>query len=235
MKTMTPAPPAADSPLAVLVSGGLDSAILLAESLATHAAVHPLYVRFGLAWEPAELRVLRRFLEAVAAPSLRPLVVLEQPVADLYGRHWSITGGSVPGADTPDQAVYLPGRNILLLAKAMLWCHLHEVHALALAPLECNPFADATPAFFTAFEAAVNQAVQGRVRVCLPYRQLSKTDVLQRGRAFPLRWTLSCIRPVDTPAGVRHCGHCNKCAERRKGFRTAGLPDPTDYAGDDNV
>jgi 7-cyano-7-deazaguanine synthase len=235
MKEMTPAPPAADSSLAVLVSGGLDSAILLAESLASHAAVHPLYVRFGLAWEPAELRTLRRFLEAVATPSLRPLTVLEQPVADLYGRHWSITGQGVPGADTPDEAVYLPGRNVLLLSKAMLWCHLHGVPAVALAPLECNPFPDATPLFFAAFEAAVNQAVGGRVRVLQPYQHLSKTEVLHRGRAFPLRWTLSCIRPVNEAATVRHCGRCNKCAERRKGFLAAGLPDPTDYAGDDHV
>jgi 7-cyano-7-deazaguanine synthase len=232
---MRPAPIAADSSLAVLVSGGLDSSILLAESLATHAAVHPLYVRFGLLWEAAELRTLRRFLEAVAGPSLRPLTVLEQPVADLYGSHWSITGQGVPGADTPDEAVYLPGRNVLLLAKAMLWCHLNTVPSVALAALERNPFPDATPAFFAAFAAAVNQAVTGHVKVLQPYLQLGKTAVVKCGRAFPLRWTLSCLRPVDTAAGVRHCGRCNKCAERRKGFHEAGLIDPTDYAGDDHV
>src|SRR5262249_14722660 len=103
-----PPPPSA---LAVLVSGGLDSAILLGEALRDHAAVHPLYVRNGLFWEPAELRHLRRFLEAVAGPALRPLTVLEMPVADLYGDHWSVTSRGVPGADTPDDAVFLPGRN----------------------------------------------------------------------------------------------------------------------------
>jgi 7-cyano-7-deazaguanine synthase len=235
MKEMRFAPPDADSSLAVLVSGGLDSSILLAESVATRAAVHPLYVRFGLAWETAELRTLRRFLEAVAGPSLRPLTVLEQPVADVYGSHWSITGRGVPGANTPDEAVYLPGRNVLLLAKAMLWCHVNGVPALALAPLECNPFPDATPTFFAAFAAAVNQAVAGRVRVLQPYLHLGKTAVLQRGRSFPLRWTVSCLRPVESAAGVRHCGRCNKCAERHRGFHDAGLIDPTEYAGDDHV
>src|SRR5207302_1661103 len=112
---------------------------------------------------------LHRFLAAAAAPALKPLHVLAMPVADLYGAHWGLTGAGVPGADTPDEAVYLPGRNVLLLAKALLWCHLRGVPALALAPLEANPFPDATPAFFAAFAAAVNQAVGGGVSVRLPY------------------------------------------------------------------
>src|SRR5262245_10116485 len=115
------------SALAVLVSGGLDSAILVAESLDSHPAVHPLYVRFGRAWEAAELAHLRRFLEAIATPALRPLVILDMPVGDLYGRHWSITGEGVPAAGTPDELVFLPGRNVLFLSKALLWCHLHGV------------------------------------------------------------------------------------------------------------
>jgi 7-cyano-7-deazaguanine synthase len=212
-------------PLAVLVSGGLDSAILLAEASRNHPAVHPLYVRFGLAWEEVELAHLRRFAEAVAAPALRPVVVLEMPVRDLYGAHWSVTGEQVPGADTPDEAVFLPGRNVLLLAKAMLWCHLRGVPEVAMAPLESNPFPDATPAFFRDFAGVVNRAVEGGVRVVCPYAGLHKTDVLRRGVAWPLEHTFSCIRPIDG----RHCGGCNKCAERRKGFADAGLPDPTEY------
>src|SRR5437762_3243792 len=91
--------------LAVLVSGGLDSAILLAEACRHAQAVHPLYVRFGLAWEEAELAHLRRFLDAITCPSLGSLVVLDMPVRDVYGSHWSLTGEGVPGADTPDEAV----------------------------------------------------------------------------------------------------------------------------------
>ena len=216
---------ATDGPLAVLVSGGLDSAVLLGEALAARPAVTPLYVRTGSAWESVETVYLRRFLDALQRPALKPLVTLDQPVADLYGPHWSVTGENVPDAETPDEAVFLPGRNVLLLAKALLWCHLNGVPELALAPLAANPFPDATPAFFTAFQDAVNWAVGGRVSVRWPYLHLKKAEVIRRGRGLPLQHTFSCIRPV---AG-RHCGACNKCAERRRAFADAGVPDPTDY------
>jgi 7-cyano-7-deazaguanine synthase len=210
---------------AVLVSGGLDSAILLGEALRSPGPIQPLYVHCGLFWEPVELEHLGRFLDAVHTPSLRALHVLEMPVRDLYPDHWSLSGKNVPGADTPDEAVFLPGRNVLLLAKTMLWCHLHGVREVSMAPLESNPFPDATPAFFAAFEAVVNQAVKGKVRVRQPYLGLHKVDVMRRGRELPLHLTFSCIRPV----GGKHCGACNKCAERRKAFRDAGLSDRTRY------
>src|SRR5947208_609273 len=116
-----------DSTLAVLISGGLDSAILLGDALRRQAVV-PIYVRFGLSWEAVELQYLRRFLDALAGPALKPLVTLEQPVADVYGPHWSITGNA-PLIGTPEEAVFLPGRNVLLLAKSLLWCHLNSVPA----------------------------------------------------------------------------------------------------------
>jgi 7-cyano-7-deazaguanine synthase len=216
---------AGDGPAAVLVSGGADSAILLGELLAVRPAVHPLYVRNGLHWESVELDHLRRFLAALNSPTLRPLRLLELPVADLYDRHWSITGEGVPGAETADDAVFLPGRNVLLLAKSLLWCHLNGVDELFLAPLEANPFPDATPAFFAGYAAVVNQAVGGGVRVRTPYAGRHKPEVLRAGRGLPLGLTFSCMRPV---AG-RHCGACNKCAERRRGFAEAGLTDPTEY------
>jgi 7-cyano-7-deazaguanine synthase len=214
------------APLAVLVSGGLDSAILLGEALRHRPAVQPLYVRCGLYWEPVELDHLRRYLAALATPGLRPLHVFELPVRDVYGPHWSLTGEGVPGSDTPDEAVFLPGRNVLLLAKTLVWCHLNRIAEVALAPLESNPFPDATPEFFQACAALVGGALaQGPVRVLRPYQGLHKADVLRRGRELPLQWTFSCIRPVHG----RHCGACNKCAERARGFRDAGLPDPTPY------
>jgi 7-cyano-7-deazaguanine synthase len=212
--------------VAILISGGLDSAILLGELLRDHPVVHPLYVRHGLVWDAVELQHLRRFLAALAdRPALQPLRVLEMPVADLYGAHWSLTGQEVPDADSPDAAVFLPGRNVLLLAKALLWCHLHTVPAVALAPLRSNPFPDATPHFFDGYQALVNEAVGGNVRVLRPYAGLHKTDVMRRGRGLPLELTFSCIRPVSG----RHCGRCNKCAERRRAFADAGLADATPY------
>jgi 7-cyano-7-deazaguanine synthase len=224
---MTPLSPAADSPsaLAVLVSGGPDSAVLVGEAVQSHTAVYPLYVRCGLFWETAEIDHLRRFLDAISSSALRPLTVLEMPVGDLYPGHWSLTGEGTPGADAPDEAVFLPGRNVLLLSKAMLWCRLHTVPGIAIATLASNPFPDATPEFFAAFEAVVNEAVDGRVRVAQPYLNLKKAEVLRSGRALPLELTFSCIRPRQG----RHCGACNKCAERRRAFADAGLPDRTPY------
>jgi 7-cyano-7-deazaguanine synthase len=222
-------PPMLESnqPLAVLVSGGLDSAVLLGSMLQsrTHAAVYPLYVRTGLAWEAVEQQYLRRFLAALIDPPPRSLVTLELPVTDLYGDHWSLTGQDVPGAETPDEAVYLPGRNVLLLSKALLWCHLHDVPTLALATLARNPFPDATPEFFQSFTAAVNLAVGGQMKVVAPFAGLSKADVIGKGRELPLQFTMSCLRPVDG----EHCGQCNKCAERRAAFVAAGVADPTSY------
>ncbi|HJZ97654.1 MAG TPA: 7-cyano-7-deazaguanine synthase [Candidatus Solibacter sp.] len=212
---------------AVLISGGLDSAILLGEMLREGRPVHPLYVRCGLYWEPAELGHLRRFLEAVHRPVLQPLHILEMPVADLYRDHWSITGRDVPAADSPDAAVFLPGRNVLLVGKAMLWCHLQAVPAVALANLHSNPFPDATPAFFDAYQDIVNRGIGGAVRVLRPYAGLRKLDVMQYGRDLPLEWTFSCIHPVNG----KHCGACNKCAERRRAFAEAGMVDRTEYSG----
>ncbi len=211
--------------LAVLVSGGLDSGVLLGESLRTHAAVYPLYVRSGLCWEPTELLYLRGFLETLRCPALQPLHILDLPVSDLYGKHWSITGQEVPDAASADEAVFLPGRNVLLLAKAILWCHLHQVPAVALALLGANPFPDATPQFFTAYQGVVNQAIGGKVQVLRPYAGVTKTDVLKRGRRLPLGQTFSCIHPLAD----RHCGQCNKCGERRRAFAAADLADPTEY------
>ena len=223
-------PPAAPTtPLAVLVSGGLDSAVLVAEAARVYPAVFPIYVRFGLLWEEVERHYLDRFLDAVRTPSLRPLEVLDQPVDDVYGSHWSVTGHDAPEAEAPHDADFLPGRNVLLLAKPLLWCHLKDVPEIATAPLGSNPFPDATPAFYDGFAAIVNQAVGGRVRVLRPYAALTKVDVLHRGRDLPLEQTFSCIRP----AGLLPCGRCIKCGERKKVFADAGMNDPTEYANPD--
>ncbi|HTU23961.1 MAG TPA: hypothetical protein VMF30_01100, partial [Pirellulales bacterium] len=105
-------PPA--STIGVLFSGGLDSSILIGHLLALGESVQPIYVAGGLVWESAELVAARQLLNRLAGPRLAPLVVLEMPLADLYGRHWSTDGGQTPDATTPDEAVYLPGRNPLL-------------------------------------------------------------------------------------------------------------------------
>jgi 7-cyano-7-deazaguanine synthase len=217
--TMTPS-------LAILISGGLDSAILLGDSLRHHAPVIPIYMRCGLRWEAVERGYLERYLDALRCPALQPLVVLDQPIADVYGGHWSITGRDVPDAASPDEAVFLPGRNVLLLAKSLLWCHLHKVPAVALGSLQTNPFPDATPAFFRGLQEIVNQAMQGSVEVRLPFGGMKKTAVMRLGAGLPLQHTFSCIAPVEDS----HCGRCNKCAERKHAFADAAMTDPTRYA-----
>ena len=214
----------------MLVSGGLDSAVLLAESSRRHRAVHPLYVRSGLLWEPAELAHLRDFLESTQSPSLRPLQVLEWPVADLYGDHWSVTGRRVPDDQSADEAVFLPGRNLFLLGKAVTWCHLQEVPRLALGVLGSNPFPDATDGFFERYQVLMNEALGGNVAIERPFAHLTKTELIRRGRELPLERTISCLQPV---AG-RHCGRCNKCAERRRAFAETGVADRTFYAHEPN-
>ena len=215
--------------LAVLISGGLDSAILLGDVLRLHPSVFPLYIRCGLYWEAAELDALAGYLDAVRCPALGHLAVLDQPVADLYRDHWSITGKGVPDANTADEAVYLPGRNVLLISKALLWCHLHRIPALALGSLGTNPFPDAQPSFFKSLQDVLNQSVAGHVTLRIPFAGMEKTAVMRLGAGLPLEFTFSCIHPNQGG----HCGQCNKCAERRRAFVDAGRSDLTAYANVD--
>lgn len=214
------------SPVGILMSGGLDSAILAGTLLAEGRAIQPFYVRCGLSWEPAEQAAAERFLKAIHSHKVRPAVTLELPLSDLYGEHWSITGRRVPAAETPDEAVFLPGRNALLLIKPALWCQMHGIDELALAPLAGNPFGDATDEFFESFEQMTGHLGGAALRILRPFRRLHKRQVMQLGKDLPLELTFSCINPQ----GERHCGACNKCAERRRAFQDAGLADPTDYA-----
>jgi 7-cyano-7-deazaguanine synthase len=214
-------------PHAVLTSGGVDSAILVADLARKGWAVQPLYVRFGLSWEAVEEAYLRRFLDALPTDlKPRPLVAFDLPIADLYGAHWSVSGAGVPDDTTPDSAVYLPGRNLLLLAKSSVWCALHGVESIALGTLKGNPFADSGPDFMALFGSLIQLGLEHRLEVRTPFAGLTKAQVLELGSDLPLRHTFSCIAPV---AGD-HCGRCNKCAERRQGFAEAGIEDRTSYA-----
>lgn len=213
--------------IGVAASGGLDSAILLAWLLKRGWGVQPFYVRTDVVWAAAEQRALEAFLTEIDTPLLRPLVVLEMPLSDLYGHHWSITGKEPPDATTPDEAVYLPGRNPLLLIKPALWCLMHGIERLALATLAANPFADATAGFCRQFASVLGRATGGELRLVRPFARLEKRQVMLLGRRLPLELTCSCLVPGE--AGL-HCGQCNKCAERQAAFRLAGMPDPTSYA-----
>jgi 7-cyano-7-deazaguanine synthase len=209
--------------VAVLASGGLDSAILVAELLRQERAVQPIYIRFGLTWEAVEAAHLRRFLETLPA---RGLVTLDFPIADVYGAHWSLSARDVPDAHSPDDAVYLPGRNLLLVAKAAVWCALHGISTVALGTLKGNPFSDASPTFFAGLASVVQTGLDWPFEIVTPFSELTKADVLDLGRGLALQHTFSCIHPE----GEQHCGRCNKCAERRRAFSDLSIADVTTYA-----
>jgi 7-cyano-7-deazaguanine synthase len=216
---------------AVLFSAGLDSAVLLADAR-QRGPVHPLYVSVGLAWEPAELAVATRLLATPHFSGIAPLERLAFTVTDLYApTHWAIRG-EPPAYDTPDEDVYLTGRNLVLLAKAGTWCALHRVSRLVLGPLAGNPFPDATPEFFDAMARSLSLGLDWPISIGTPFRDLHKEDVIRRGHELgvPFELTLSCMNPQVGDDEMRHCGRCSKCRERREAFSAAGVPDPTRYA-----
>ena len=194
--------------------------------MAEDAMVTPIYVRKGLAWEDAEHAALIAFVRALGNPNVKPVTTLSVPVRQIYGRHWSVTGQDVPSYDAPDGAVYLPGRNVLLLGLTAVWCSIHGVSRISIGTLGGNPFSDATPAFFESFASVLSQGLGHRILVEAPYRGGSKSQLIRTHSHLPLELSLTCI----APSGGKHCGNCNKCRERREAFVEAGVEDKTAYA-----
>jgi 7-cyano-7-deazaguanine synthase len=215
----------------VLLSGGLDSAVLLAHE-ATLGSVVPLYVKVGLAWEPFEQRMVEQLLAApVFAGRAAALQTVELTMRDVYTpAHWAVRGVP-PAYDTPDEAVYLIGRNVTLLTKAGIVAAARGDSRIALGLLAGNPFPDATPTFLEAMTRALMLGLSHALAVEAPFASMTKADVIRLGDELgvPLQHTLSCMSPVDGPLPV-HCGRCSKCRERRDAFRDATVEDPTVYA-----
>ena len=213
--------------VAVLLSGGLDSAVLVANASRT-AVVQPIYVSAGLAWEQEERALVERLLQSPPyASGVLPLAALAVDATDIYpATHWA-RRGVPPAYDTPDEDVYLPGRNVLLLSKAGVLCALRGIPRIAIGPLAGNPFPDATPAFLASMAQALSSGLAHRIDIEAPFSAMHKEDVIALGASLgvPFELTMSCMNP----AGGRHCGLCSKCRERRDGFAAAGVADPTEY------
>jgi 7-cyano-7-deazaguanine synthase len=216
----------------VLLSGGLDSAVLAAHE-AQSARVLPVYVSVGLAWEDAEVAMVTELLRTKGfADRTEPLARVEFTMRDVYPpTHWAIRGVP-PAYDTPDEDVYLTGRNLVLLTKAGVVAARNRAHRIALGPLAGNPFPDARPAFFSMMEQALSLGLDHRIEIATPFLHLEKEDVIKRGVALgvPLELTLSCMSPLLTNGLPQHCGLCSKCRERRDAFTAAGVSDPSTYA-----
>lgn len=214
--------------VAVLFSAGLDSAVLLADA-STKGPVVPIYVASGLAWESAELRAVDRLLgHAAFAANVLPAVRLTVDMRDVYpATHWAIRG-EAPAFDTPDEDVYIEGRNIVLLSKAAVFMARARLSRVLTGPLAGNPFPDASPEFFRAMASALTLGLAATIAIEAPFGHLHKEDVIRLGRRLrvPFELTLSCMQPV----GDKHCGRCSKCRERRDAFREAEVEDPTEYA-----
>lgn len=221
---------------AVLFSAGLDSAVLLADALARRGpgeTVQALHVSVGFAWEEEERAMAARlFAVPPFAGRTAPPLMLSFDMRDIFPEtHWAIRG-TPPGFDTPDEDVFLDGRNLILTSKAGVFVTRaarprHTSARLLIGTLAGNPFPDATPEFLEAQGRALSLGLDLPLTVEAPFATRHKSDVIRRGLELgvPLELTLSCMQPKD---GL-HCGRCSKCRERRDAFHEAGVPDPTVY------
>jgi 7-cyano-7-deazaguanine synthase len=222
---------------AVLFSAGLDSAVLAADALA-RGRVRPIHVAVGFAWEAEELAMAARlFAAAPFAGRIDPLVSLSFDMRDVFpASHWAVRG-EPPAFDTPDEDVYIHGRNVILASKAAVYLSRaafaettapgEKIERLLIGTLAGNPFPDATPAFFETMSRALTLGLGAPIEIAAPFAPMHKSDVIRRGLELgvPFELTLSCMQP----SGGRHCGQCSKCRERRDAFREAGVEDPTLY------
>lgn len=220
------------APAVVLLSGGLDSATVLAEAVAAGHSCHTLAVDYGQRHR-VELAAAERVSDTLGATSHRVVAV------DLR----SIGGSALTDdIDVPEAgsegipATYVPARNTLMLSLAL--GHAEVLGAcdifVGVNAVDYSGYPDCRPQFIAAFEAlarvATRAGVEGRAqRVHAPLLHRSKAEIIRRGLALGVDYalTVSCYR---ADASGRACGRCDSCRLRREGFEAAGIADPTKYA-----
>jgi 7-cyano-7-deazaguanine synthase len=226
-------------PAVVLVSGGMDSAVVLAIAREQGYAVHALSVRYGQR-HTSELDAadrVARALDAVAhktvAVDLRSIGGSALTDADIAVPEDS--DGHVIGAGIP--VTYVPARNTIMLSLALGWAEV-----LGSADLFCgvnavdySGYPDCRPEFIAAFERLANVATRAGVegagfRVHAPLLRMSKADIVREGVRLGVDFSLT-VSCYQADADGRACGHCDACRLRADGFATAGVPDPTRYRG----
>jgi 7-cyano-7-deazaguanine synthase len=221
-------------PAVALVSGGLDSATVLAIALAEGYAAQALTFDYGQRHK-VELSAARAVCKALGTTAPKVIKLNLRAI-----------GGSALTADidvpkdqpegTPGIPVtYVPARNTLFLSYALAYAEVSGAHDIFIGvnAVDYSGYPDCRPEFVAAFETLANlgtrEGVQGRpMRVHAPLIHLTKAEIIRRGAALGVDYSLthSCYDPVRDLA----CGRCDSCNLRRRGFEQAGLPDPTRYA-----
>ena len=216
----------------VLLSGGMDSAAVVAMAQEQGYAVHALSVRYGQRHTSE--------LDAAARVALA-LGVAGHKVVDVDLR--SIGGSALTAdIDVPDAggegipATYVPARNTIMLSLALGWAEVLGANDIfcGVNAVDYSGYPDCRPEFVAAFQALANLATKAGVegagiRVHAPLQYLSKAQIASEGVRLGVDFalTVSCYRADERG---RACGHCDACRLRADGFAAAGLPDPTCYA-----
>lgn len=221
-------------PAVVLLSGGLDSATVLAIAREAGYACHALSLDYGQR-HTAELAAAARLANSLGAISHR---VIRLGLGDIGGS--ALTDASIAVPETPTTGIpvtYVPARNTVMLSLALAWAEVLQARDIFIGvnAVDYSGYPDCRPEFIAAFEQLANLATRAGVegetlRVHAPLQQWSKAQIIQRGTALQIAYaqTVSCYQ---ADAEGRACGRCDACRLRREGFIAAGVPDPTRYAG----
>ncbi|MCG5534459.1 7-cyano-7-deazaguanine synthase QueC [Ectothiorhodospira mobilis] len=216
----------------VLLSGGMDSATVLALARAEGFACHCLSFRYGQRHQ-AELQAAADLAGALGAVDHR---VVDLNLA-LFGGS-ALTDEAIQVPESPGQGIpvtYVPARNTVFLSIALAWAEVLQARDLFIGvnAVDYSGYPDCRPAFIEAFETMANLAtkagVEGdRFHIRTPLMHLSKAEIIRRGTAAGVDFarTVSCYQADDQG---RACGVCDACRLRARGFAEAGLPDPTRY------
>ncbi|MDM4771713.1 7-cyano-7-deazaguanine synthase QueC [Solimonas sp. SE-A11] len=216
----------------VLLSGGLDSATVLAMAREQGYESYALSVSYGQR-HVAELRAADRVVSALGAAGHQTLHVNLDAVGGSSLTDKSLTVPETPTTGIP--STYVPARNTLFLSMALGWAEVLEAQDLFIGvnAVDYSGYPDCRPAFIEAFErlagVATKAGVEGKpFRVHAPLLRLSKAEIIREGLRLGVDYglTVSCYQADE--AG-RACGRCDSCRLRREGFAAAGVPDPTPY------
>lgn len=216
----------------VLLSGGLDSATVLAIARTQGYECYALSVSYGQR-HIAELRAAARVVEALGAAAHRTLHI----DLDVVGGS-SLTDHSIAVSETPTTGIpstYVPARNTLFLSMALGWAEVLGAQDLFIGvnAVDYSGYPDCRPEFIEAFERLASVATRAGVegasfRIHAPLLRMSKAEIIREGLRLGVDYglTVSCYQADE--AG-RACGRCDSCRLRREGFTSAGVPDPTPY------